>query len=447
MKSVLSLGKNYSSVAWKIVQFFGLFCLATFVLKTSNVSQHTRLNRRQDVDQPNRFHPGKKQSLDTSTLRQSVKEDKTLNWEKYDDQEIEARHCQPKKKFGFMKTHKTGSSTVQHRLLLYGYNNNLNVILPKAGNYVNNPKHQYILDEPFRIEWLNGVPWHADFVKNNAYDIQALHTMWNHTAYRSLLGPSAVFSTLLRNPIDTFESQYSFYNLDSQFGMNISTYLKELERNDTLRFQRHRTRRGLNPQSWDLGLKDPELENHNAIEAKIKSMEKEFDLVMINEFMDESLVLLAHLLCLPLSTMVGLKLNQRKSKVKVQLTKEESDTLKRFQLSDEMIYSHFYQKFLVKWDEFGRQRMEKAVHKLQQWNREIEERCVQNYTDRASLKGTMFAPFSGDVIAFKIRDDDEECKMMGITELNLISLIQEKQRKRWLESLWNGKLVGIFNAK
>lgn len=66
-----------------------------------------------------------------------------------------------------------------------------------------------------------------------------------------------------------------------------------------------------------MGLKDPELENHNAIEAKIKSMEKEFDLVMINEFMDESLVLLAHLLCLPLSTMVGLKLNQRKSKVKV----------------------------------------------------------------------------------------------------------------------------------
>lgn len=120
---------------------------------------YSRLNRRQDVDQPNRFHPGKKQSLDTSTLRQrydddddddrlevsnlhgftssgsklqcrlgkiciaqrkshlngihncnfSVKEDKTLNWEKYDDQEIEAKHCQPKKKFGFMKTHKTGS--------------------------------------------------------------------------------------------------------------------------------------------------------------------------------------------------------------------------------------------------------------------------------------------------------------------------------------------------
>ncbi len=38
---------------------------------------------------------------------------------------------------------------------------------------------------------------------------------------------------------------------------------------------------------------------------------KEFDLVMVMEMMDESLVLLAHLLCLPLHFMVSLKKNAR----------------------------------------------------------------------------------------------------------------------------------------
>ncbi|TRY69196.1 hypothetical protein TCAL_16512 [Tigriopus californicus] len=168
----------------------------------------------------------------------------------------------------------TAYSNVQHRLLVYAYRNDVNVILPQTGNYVNNPKHKYVLDEPFRLEWLNGVSWHRDFVKNNEYGIQALHTKWNYTAYR-------------------------------------------LERNPTTRFERDPNKRGLNQQSWDLGMMGPDLEDSRVIEAKIQSMDQEFDLVMINEFMDESLVLLANLLCLPLSTMSGLKMNQRKSKAKV----------------------------------------------------------------------------------------------------------------------------------
>ncbi len=45
---------------------------------------------------------------------------------------------------------------------------------------------------------------------------------------------------------------------------------------------------------------------------KIQEVDEDFDLVMITELMSESLVLLAHLLCVPLYQVVGLVNNSRR---------------------------------------------------------------------------------------------------------------------------------------
>ena len=50
---------------------------------------------------------------------------------------------------------------------------------------------------------------------------------------------------------------------------------------------------------------------------KIREIDSKFDLVMISELMDESLVLLAELLCLPLYAVANLRKNARKKEVKV----------------------------------------------------------------------------------------------------------------------------------
>ncbi len=47
--------------------------------------------------------------------------------------------------------------------------------------------------------------------------------------------------------------------------------------------------------------------------AKLLDLDSEFDLVMVSDLMDESLVLLADLLCLPLHTVTALKLNAQKT--------------------------------------------------------------------------------------------------------------------------------------
>ena len=58
---------------------------------------------------------------------------------------------------------------------------------------------------------------------------------------------------------------------------------------------------GKNQQLWALGTTDTEMEEAGTVQAKITRFDSEFDLVLIAEYFDESLVLLAEILCWDLS--------------------------------------------------------------------------------------------------------------------------------------------------
>ena len=67
---------------------------------------------------------------------------------------------------------------------------------------------------------------------------------------------------------------------------------------------------GFNQQLWDLGIKNEVVVgDFETLEATIEKLDKEFDLVMISERMDESMVLLADALCIPLRNVSTLKNN------------------------------------------------------------------------------------------------------------------------------------------
>ena len=54
---------------------------------------------------------------------------------------------------------------------------------------------------------------------------------------------------------------------------------------------------GKNQQLWDLGIDHREMEDAGTVQTKISRFDSEFDLVLIAEYFDESLVLLAQILC------------------------------------------------------------------------------------------------------------------------------------------------------
>ena len=79
-------------------------------------------------------------------------------------------------------------STLQNIIFRYGLDRQLNFVLPNSGNHLNDPRHPYIILEPFKIDWLDSqedlLPWHSQLKQNQAYDIFNLHTQWNASAVR-----------------------------------------------------------------------------------------------------------------------------------------------------------------------------------------------------------------------------------------------------------------------
>ena len=65
--------------------------------------------------------------------------------------------CQPKKVIVFHKTHKCSSTTLQNILLRYAYKNELNVVVPKENNTLQE-------DIGFQASSLNDTEWSLEFL-------------------------------------------------------------------------------------------------------------------------------------------------------------------------------------------------------------------------------------------------------------------------------------------
>ena len=131
------------------------------------------------------------------------------------------QQCHPIQKVGFAKTHKTASSTVQNVLLRWG--------LQSSWNWALYPEVYHLgpLSRPFEASWLEGVPWRR-MVDQQGYNAVALHTVWSQTEVGRLLGrEEARYVTILRDPVDQFESLYSYVHFDKKLHMGIERFVTE----------------------------------------------------------------------------------------------------------------------------------------------------------------------------------------------------------------------------
>ena len=144
--------------------------------------------------------------------------------------------------------------------------------------------------------------------KREGYQAVVLHTMWSQEEVEKVLGKGATYITILRDPVDQFESLYNYAHFEKTLHENIDGFVRhyverehEMPGMNGIEAPRMEGYLGRNQQLWDLGLTDtlqPDL-----VEAKVQELDKNFHLVMIAEHFEESLVLLSHQLCWPLTNM------------------------------------------------------------------------------------------------------------------------------------------------
>ncbi|XP_076821278.1 galactosylceramide sulfotransferase-like [Clavelina lepadiformis] len=287
-------------------------------------------------------------------------------------------NCDAKKSVFFLKTHKTGSTTVTNVILRYAEKHHLSVGLP-----------------PLRHWQLGGYPSFFDpkivDPQLPVYDVLCHHMRYDHVTVRKVLPLNAVSVTILRDPTANFESGFSFFRdwPYPQWFDNASapdSLRRFLDHPDS--FYNKSTPwhfRAKNYMSFDLGF-DNERDDLQYAESLIGEVEARFNLVMITERMEESLILLKDLLCMDsFDEILHIRLKVRQNSARREVSSRMRDQMMTWNLLDTNLYNHFNKTLDSKIASYGKERMGAELRKFREMLDKIEEKCVLYY-DELHLK-------------------------------------------------------------
>lgn len=343
-------------------------------------------------------------------------------------EKLHKRSCSRKRNVLFLKTHKTGGSTITNILNRYGESRELTFVLPRMGEN--------------RLDW----PWF--FHKESFFPLNGSepNILCNHARYhqgnmRAVMPNDTIYVTILRNPVDQFESSFSYMTLDKILGMENSTnpideFFKDPDGvlvnyvlTQDLRINSDRLKLIRNGMFYDLGLESKDFENVTKIGNMIKQLENQFHLVMLTEYFEESVVLLKRLLCWDLDDVVYFSLKQRTVAWKQNISIPLKRKIEKWSAADVALYKHFNNTFWTILSNLG-QNFKDEVEELRVKNTEMTELCL-----RKELHQSAELIQTAETKQFKVRYDiphaaRELCSRMTWDEIKYLKHLREIQIQR-----------------
>lgn len=281
---------------------------------------------------------------------------------------------------GFVKTHRTASSTVANIIHRLGDSRDLTFFLPSGGK-----GHANGLGWPSRFPGpdaaaFNGAPMHQfDAILNNA--------VYNDQEMRAYLRPSPFFFTTIRRPAAQLQSAFGAFappGMKNAWAERIE-WLKNLwveedslakfsDRAEVVRAQFQ------NSQAHDLGwyqhVGNTRVfdQDDAAIHEWLGELESRLGLVLLTEHLDEGLVLLGRHLGLGLEDLAHL--NLKVGSPQLTPTMEEAEQLEDIEHVDTLLYGHFNRTFWRSWAEAGGdEALAGSLRTLRKLNAELEASC------------------------------------------------------------------------
>lgn len=329
-------------------------------------------------------------------------------------------HCEPHKSVVMIKTHKSGSSTLQNILLRKAESEDLKVALPRDGPYLK-----------------DNLGFHRDVIYlddgERKYNILASHmhlSTQEFPAIATVMEGDTKWLSVLRNPVKQFESLYTYYGWQQFFNVDLRTFL-EHPQDHFQRFVGDRVS-SRNPMCYDNGLDARFLDSRETavVDNFISLLDRQFDLVLLADYFDESLILLKDLFCWSLKDIVYLNGNSR-SKDSIQaLGKKQEESIKEWNWADVLLYQHFNETLHRKIDNFGRSRMSKELEQFRQLKEELALDCVKEQLSGGDTR--VWYPWGIKVNSFVANPDGKDptlCEQLCTPEL----LYLHKMRTKMLE--------------
>ena len=250
-----------------------------------------------------------------------------------------ATPCRPVNNVLFLKTHKTGSSTLTNILNRYGDNRDLLFALPARSK-----AYHFYWPRPFLLKYT--------LVYGRVPNILCNHARYNKAPMHWLFPKETTrYITMLREPAGQFESIFNFFVLGKRFKelRNVTKPLELFLQNATFYFEHMKMNLTgslnliKNPALFELGLDTVYHGNFTAVQDYISFLQQEFDLVMIMEYFDESLVLLMRRFCWKIKDILYFKLNERRTKEKQKLPEFARKQILKWNWGDVLLYDVFNQ--------------------------------------------------------------------------------------------------------
>ena len=317
----------------------------------------------------------------------------------------------------FIKVHKCGSSTAQNVFLRFGYERNLTFLLGKLKP--NMPYSNVI--SIFGTLTDDNV---AVAPNNKPFDISCLHVVYNREAFMRYMPADTKYIGIIRDPYEQFMSIVRYFRPSEvlSFGSNdpIGDFLTKFVGEDGGKpsFLVN------NPIVTEFGI-DPGLkENYDgvAMDKFLRSLERDFTLIIISEYFDESMVLLKRLLHWTTKDVLYISHNiSDKKKFNVTVTARHRELLyKRFHL-DVILYRHFYRRFWQQVRQQGEQFYDEVLS-YKRIQRQVSQFCTKG---EFATRKTLLVRKNLWNHEFRILKSD--CQLLTMHELTFIKMIRQKQ--------------------
>ncbi|KAM4534479.1 galactose-3-O-sulfotransferase 2 [Odontesthes bonariensis] len=276
--------------------------------------------------------------------------------------------CRPKSHIVFLKTHKTASSSILNVLYRYGESRNLSFALPL--------KQSSQLFYPFFFS--------SHFVEG-AGSRRRFHILCNHMRFRKsevakVMPQDAFYFSVLRHPAAMMESIFIYYKSIPAFRKtpSLDRFLDSSWRNYNSSVSNNHYAH--NVLAFDFGfdnnVADEDLDERAS--AAIATIERDFHLVLISDYFEESMVLLRHALCWSLEDVVSFRLNSRSQHTRHRLSADTAERVQRWNALDWRIYLHFNASFWRKVERLvGQEAMRREVSELRGLQAKLANTCLK----------------------------------------------------------------------
>lgn len=318
----------------------------------------------------------------------------------------------------FLKVHKTGSSTVQNVFLRYGIDRNLTFVVPnKRSGYSNVISYTDTAVPGYNI---------IHPPKDKHFDMLCFHVIYNRTAFDEILPKDTKYVAIVREPFLQFDSILRYFKPVEVFrdGQNVSTrtltFLKNPHLYEIKDVERSFTN---NRMAFEFGFPKSLFKDFNSHKTQeyLKKLDEEFDVVLVNEYMEESFVLLRRILNWKVRDIIFLILNKNREKHILDNTELEKRQLYRqYAKLNYALYEFFFERLWRQISIFG-QDILREISYFKSLRRTVEDFCLSESGPYIFVQNSTWSE------SFRVSRKD--CDDMLRHENDYVDMILSKQYK------------------